>query len=95
MVVGVLLLGLAVGTTYNTVQVFVAGASPPERRGVVVGSWSSSSRLGQVLGGSLGGVLVVAVGGRASFVVGLAAIAILATCWLPLRQLANRASTVG
>lgn len=94
-VVGVLLLGLAVGTTYNTVQVFVAGASPPERRGVVVGSWSSSSRLGQVLGGSLGGVLVVAVGGRASFVVGLAAIAILATCWLPLRQLANRASTVG
>ena len=94
-VIGVLLLGLAVGTTYNTVQVFVATASPPQRRGVVVGSWSSASRLGQVLGGSLGGVLVVAVGGRGAFAVGLVAIAALAVLWLPVRSLVTRQPTAG
>jgi MFS family permease len=90
-VLGVLLLGLAIGTTYNTIQVFVASASPPGRRGFVVGTWSSSSRLGQVIGGSLGGGLVVLFGGRTSFLLGAAVVAVLAVVWLPLRRLADRA----
>lgn len=92
-VVGVSLLGLAIGTTYNTVQVFVAGVSPPGRRGLVVGTWSSSSRLGQVLGGSLGGVLVVLFGGQTSFLLGVVVVGVLAVGWLPIRRLANREVT--
>jgi MFS family permease len=91
-VVGVLLLGLSIGTTYNAMQLFVTSASGPTNRGLVVGAWSSSTRLGQVLGGSLAGVLVTLLDLRAAFFVGAAVVLALAVGTTPLRRLAARSS---
>lgn len=92
-VIGVLLLGLSIGTTYNAMQLFVTSASGPTNRGLVVGAWSSSTRLGQVLGGSLAGMLVTLLDLRAVFLVGAAIVLALAIGTTPLRRVASRLAT--
>lgn len=88
-VIGVLLLGLSIGATYNAMQLFVTSASPPENRGLVVGAWSASTRIGQVLGGLLCGLLVTLVEARIAFLVGAGVILILFLSWRPIRRVAN------
>ena len=85
-ILGVCLLGAAMGTTLNTMQVFVAAASPIRHRGVIAGTWSASQRIGQVAGGPLVGLLVLAVGSRPAFLVGAIIIMVVAGTWLPLRH---------
>ena len=88
-VVGVLLVGLSIGATYNAMQLFVTSASPPANRGLVVGAWSASTRIGQVLGGLLCGLLVTLVDVRTAFLVGAGVVLVLLLTWMPIRRLAN------
>jgi len=85
-VVGMVLLGFGVGCAYNAAvhhisQQQIAG------RGLLIGAWSASSRLGQATGPVAGALLVGALGPMAAFgasgAAGVVAVVVLATAaWL-------------
>jgi hypothetical protein len=65
----VVFLGVGVGCAYNA-AVHAVSRQPVDGRGVLIGAWSASSRLGQATGPALGAVLVGLVGPMAAFGVG-------------------------
>lgn len=88
--VGMLLLGVGVGCAYNA-AVHHVSRQQIAGRGMLIGAWSASSRLGQATGPVIGALLVGALGPMAAFgASGLAAagtVAALATAaWLTTRR---------
>ncbi|WDZ83286.1 MFS transporter [Micromonospora cathayae] len=73
--VAVVLLGVGVGCAYNA-SVHAVSRQPVDGRGMLIGAWSASSRLGQATGPAVGAVLVGLVGPMAAFGVGGVAAAV-------------------
>ncbi|MEU4570506.1 MFS transporter [Micromonospora sp. NPDC023956] len=67
--VTVVVLGVGVGCAYNA-AVHAVTRQPVDGRGLLIGAWSASSRLGQATGPALGAALVGLVGPMAAFGVG-------------------------
>lgn len=92
-VAGGVLVGLALGWTFPVLQDFVASVVPGAQRGVAVGTWISSIRLGQSVGPILGTMIVTAAGGRVAYGVAAAVLGAVAVGWRPLRALVTRVPT--
>ena len=85
---GLALVGSGTGSMTPLMQHFSTSVGKARYRGVLVGTWGTSNRLGMFAGPSGATAIAGGIGDRASYLVGAAAMAGLAVAWLPLRHLA-------
>jgi MFS family permease len=87
---GLILLGSGSGSIFPMLQDHAASAGPDRYRGMLVGTWVTANRLGQVVGPSVGTAVAVSVGERSTYLLGAALMAVVALSWRPARAIAGR-----
>jgi MFS family permease len=83
---GLAVLGLATGSIFPLLQDYSASVGPARFRGVLVGTWVSSNRMGQFVGPTTGTLVAGAVGNQGAYFYGAGVMAAMALVWAPVRH---------
>lgn len=87
---GLVLIGFGSGSIFPLLQDHAASSGPDRYRGILVGTWVTANRTGQVVGPSTGTAIAVSIGERSSYLLGGALLAVIAVAWRPARYAAQR-----
>jgi MFS transporter, ACDE family, multidrug resistance protein len=87
---GLMLLGAGSGSIFPLLQDHAASSGPDRYRGVLVGTWVTANRTGQVVGPSTGTAIAASIGERSTYLLGGLLMAVVAVSWRPARYAAQR-----
>jgi MFS transporter, ACDE family, multidrug resistance protein len=87
---GLMLLGAGSGSVFPLLQDHAASAGPDRYRGVLVGTWVTANRTGQVVGPSTGTAIAASLGERSTYLLGGLLMAVVALAWRPARFAARK-----